>query len=113
MIRAEADRRIAAATGPYVVYVVPLLIESGGQRDRVQRVLVVDAPESLQLERVRARSALSDKEIRSIMAQQAARPARLAAADDVIENAGTLDALRKQVAALDARYRKMAVHAKS
>ncbi len=113
MIRAEADRRIAAAAGPYVVYVVPLLIESGGQRDRVQRVLVVDAPESLQVERVRARSALSDKEIRSIMAQQVARPARLAAADDVIENAGTLDALRKQVAALDARYRKMAVHAKS
>jgi dephospho-CoA kinase len=113
MIRAEADRRIAASTGPYVVYVVPLLIESGGQRDRVSRILVLDAPETLQLERVRARSGLSDKEIRSIIAQQAARQARLAAADDVIENSGTLDALRKQVAALDARYRKMAISAKS
>jgi dephospho-CoA kinase len=113
MIRAEADRCIAAAPGPYVVYVVPLLIESGAHRDRVQRILVVDAPEALQVERVRARSRLSDKEIRSIIAQQAARPARLAAADDVIENAGTLDALRKQVAALDARYRQMAVPAKS
>ena len=113
MIRAEADRRIAAAPGPYVVYVVPLLIETGGQRDRVHRVLVVDAPEALQVERVRARSGLSDKEIRSIIAQQAARAGRLAAADDVIDNAGTLDALRKQVAALDARYRKMAVAAKS
>jgi len=113
MIRAEADRRIAAARGPYVVYVVPLLIESGGSRDRVQRILVVEAPESVQVERVRARSGLSDKEIRSIIAQQAARQARLAAADDVIENAGTLDALRKQVVALDARYRKMAVSAKS
>ena len=113
MIRAEADRRIAAASGPYVVYVVPLLIESTGSRDRVQRVLVVDAPEALQVERVRARSGLSDKEIRSIIAQQAARAARLAAADDVIENSGTLDALRKQVAALDASYRKMAVPAKS
>ena len=113
MIRAEADRRIAGSTGPYVIYVVPLLIESGGQRDRVQRILVVDAPEDLQVERVRTRSGLSDKEIRSIIAQQAARQARLAAADDVIENAGTLDALRKQVAALDARYRKMAVSAKS
>ncbi len=113
MIRAEADRRIAAATGPYVIYVVPLLIESGGQRDRVQRTLVVDAPESLQAERVRARSGLSDKEIRSIIGQQAARQARLAAADDVIENSGSLDALRKQVAALDARYRKMAASAKS
>ena len=113
MIRAEADRRIAAAQGPYVVYVVPLLIESGGSRDRVQRILVVDAPEALQVERVRARSGLSDKEIRSIIGQQAAPSARLAAADDVIENTGTLDALRKQVAALDARYRKMAVSAKS
>ena len=113
LIRAEADRRIAAGRGPYVVYVVPLLIESGGSRDRVQRILVVDAPESVQVERVRARSGLSDKEIRSIIAQQAARQVRLAAADDVIDNAGTLDALRKQVAALDARYRKMAVSAKS
>ena len=113
MIRAEADRRIAAARGPYVVYVVPLLIETGGSRDRVQRILVVDAPESLQVERVRARSGLSDKEIRSIIAQQAARQTRLAAADDVIENSGSLDALRKQVAALDARYRKMAISAKS
>jgi dephospho-CoA kinase len=76
-------------------------------------VLVVDAPEALQVERVRARSGLSEKEIRSILAQQAARAARLAAADDVIENSGSLDALRKQVAALDARYRKMAVPAKS
>lgn len=113
MIRAEADRRIAAAKGPYVVYVVPLLVESGRARDRVQRVLVVDAPETLQVERVRTRSGLSEKEIRSIIAQQAARAARLAAADDVIENSGSLDALRKQVAALDARYRKMAVPAKS
>lgn len=113
MIRAEAERRIAAAAGPYVVYVVPLLIETGGQRDRVQRVLVVDAPEALQLERVRARSGLSDEEIGSIIAQQASRASRLAAANDVIDNAGTLDALRKQVAALDARYRKMAVPAKS
>ena len=113
MIRAEAERRIAAARGPYVVYVVPLLIESGGSRDRVKRILVINAPEALQVERVRARSGLSDKEIRSIIAQQAAPAARLAAADDVIENAGTLDALRKQVAALDQRYRKMAVSAKS
>ena len=78
-----------------------------------QRILVVDAPENLQVERVRARSGLSDKEIRAIIAQQAAGEARLAAADDVIENSGSLDALRKQVAALDARYRKMAISAKS
>jgi dephospho-CoA kinase len=113
LIRAEAEHRIAAARGPYVVYVVPLLIESGDYRGRVNRVLVVDAPEALQVERVRARSGLAEGEARSIMAHQVARAARLAAADDVIDNAGTLDALRKQVAALHARYVKMAAPGKS
>jgi dephospho-CoA kinase len=111
MIRAEAERRIAAASGPYVLYVVPLLIESGNYRDRVDRVLVVDAPEELRLERVRTRSSLAEPEVRSIMAQQVSRDARLAAADDVIDNAGTLEALRAQVGALHARYLKMAAHA--
>ena len=113
MIRTEAERRIAAAHGPYVVYVVPLLIESGDYRSRVDRVLVVDAPEALQVERVGLRSRLAEEEVRSIMAHQLARAARLAAADDVIDNAGTLDALRQQVAVLHARYAKMAGPAKS
>ena len=107
MIRAEGERRIAAASGPYVIYVVPLLIESGDYRGRVDRVLVVDAPQELQLERVRSRSGLSEREVRAIMAQQLSRGARLAAADDVIDNGGTLQALRAQVAALHARYVKM------
>jgi dephospho-CoA kinase len=111
MIRAEAERRIHSASGPYVVYVVPLLIESGEHRRRVDRVLVVDAPEALRLERVRARSGLAEAEVRAIMAQQVSRDARLAAADDVIENTATLDALRAQVAKLHARYLKMASHA--
>jgi dephospho-CoA kinase len=113
MIRAEAERRIAAARGPYVVYVVPLLIESGDYRSRVNRVLVVDAPEALQVERVRLRSRLAEGEVRSIMAHQVARAARLAAADDVIDNAGTLDALRQQVSALHSRYVDLAAPAKS
>ena len=113
MIRAEAERRIAAARGPYVVYVVPLLIESGDYRSRVNRVLVVDAPEALQVERVRLRSLLAEAEVRSIMAHQVARAARLAAADDVIDNAGTLDALRQQVGALHSRYLDLAAPAKS
>lgn len=111
MIRSEAERRIAQAGGPYVVYVVPLLIESGDYRARVDRVLVVDAPEALRVERVRARSGLAAPDVRAIMAQQASRDARLAAADDVIHNAGTLDALHAQVAQLHARYLKMASHA--
>jgi dephospho-CoA kinase len=108
MIRTESERRIAAARGPYVIYVVPLLVESGHYRDRVDRVLVVDAPDELQVERVRSRSALPEREVRAIMAQQASRTARVAAADDVIDNSGSLDALRAQVAALHARYLKMA-----
>ena len=56
LIREESQRRIAAATGPYVVHVVPLLIESPDYRRRVDRVLVIDCPDELRLERVRARS---------------------------------------------------------
>jgi dephospho-CoA kinase len=108
MIRAQAERRIASARGPYVIYVVPLLVESADYRSRVDRVLVVDAPEALQLERVRSRSGLAEREVRAIMAQQVSRAARLAAADDVLDNAGALDALRAQVASLHARYVKMA-----
>ncbi|HSU77826.1 MAG TPA: dephospho-CoA kinase [Burkholderiales bacterium] len=107
MIRTESQRRIAAARGPYVIYVVPLLVESGNDRDRVDRVLVVDVPEGLQVERVARRSGLPEREVRAIMAQQASRAARLAAANDVIDNSGALEALRAQVAALHARYLKM------
>jgi dephospho-CoA kinase len=113
MIREESERRIAIATGEYVVYVVPLLVESGDYRRRMDRVLVVDCPENLQLERVRARSGLPEGEVRAIMASQASRAERLAAADDVIDNSGTPQALRLQVAALHARYAKMPVREKS
>jgi dephospho-CoA kinase len=104
LIREESQRRIAAAQGPYVVHVVPLLIESPDYRSRVDRVLVIDAPEELQVERVRLRSALSEAEVGAIVAAQTTRAERLAAADDVIENRGTIDALRKQVAAFHRKY---------
>lgn len=108
MIREESERRIEAASGPYVVNVVPLLVESGDYRDRVDRVLVIDAPREAQLRRVAARSLLSEDEVRAIIRTQASRAERLAAADDVIDNSGTLDALRNQVGTLHARYLKMA-----
>ncbi len=104
LIRAESERRIAAAAGPYVVYVVPLLVESGDYRRRMQRVLVVDCPEATQIERVQSRSNLSAEQVRAIIASQAPRAARLAAADDVIDNSSTIAALRKQIAELHARY---------
>ncbi|HEY1288101.1 MAG TPA: dephospho-CoA kinase [Burkholderiales bacterium] len=104
LIREESQRRIAATRSPYVIYVVPLLVESADYRQRVDRVLVIDAPEELQVERVRSRSGLSEAEVRAIVAAQATRAQRLAAADDVIENRGTIDALREQVAALHRKY---------
>lgn len=108
MIRDEADRRSVLARAPYVVLVVPLLVESGGYRSRVQRVAVVDCPEEIQVTRVMSRSGLSADEARAIMATQVGRTVRLAAADDVIDNSGNLGALRPQVEALHRRYLEMA-----
>ena len=108
MIRAESARRIAAVerekSAPYVIHVVPLLIETPGYRKRVDRVLVVDVPEGTQVERVRSRSGLAQDEVRAIMRTQVPRAERLAAADDVIDNAGPREALRTQVAALHQKY---------
>jgi dephospho-CoA kinase len=104
LIRAESARRLAAARAPYVVHVVPLLIESPDYRQRVDRVLVVDAPEDTQVARVRSRSGLAEDQVRAIMRTQVARAERLAAADDVIDNGGSREDLRKQVAALHRKY---------
>ena len=109
MIRAESQCRIAAATAaPYVVHVVPLLVESPDYRARVQRVLVIDCAEEVQVERVMVRSGLGQDAVRRIIAAQASRAARLEAADDVIDNSGPLDALRPQILALHERYLALA-----
>ncbi len=86
------------------MHVVPLLLESADYRRRVSRVLVVDCTPAVQIDRVGRRSGLAAEEIRRIIDAQLPREARLAAADDVIDNSGPLDALRKQVAALHRRY---------
>ena len=108
MIRTESARRIAAAAGPYVVHVVPLLVESPGYRERVGRVLVVDCPEALQIARVRQRSGLPEGEIRRIISTQVQRDKRLAAADEVIDNSGPLAALQQQVRKLHEKYLALA-----
>jgi dephospho-CoA kinase len=112
MIRAESTRRIedvfARRSAPYVVHVVPLLIESAGYRARVGRVLVVDCPESLQIARVRQRSGLAEDEIRRIIASQIQREKRLAAADDVIDNSGSIAAMQQQVRTLHEKYAALA-----
>jgi dephospho-CoA kinase len=104
LIRRESSARVRAAPGPYVVLVVPLLVESQDYRARVDRVLVVDCPVELQVARVCARSGLSEEEVRRIITAQVSREARRAAADDVIDNSGTLEALRSQVQQLHTQY---------
>ena len=106
-IRSEAERRCRLATTPYVLLVVPLLIESGVYRDRVRRVLVVDCDEATQVARVVARSGLSPDEVRRIIDTQLARAERLAAADDVIVNMAGVAALEPQVLAMHERYLRL------
>jgi len=91
MIARETRRRAERAQGCYLVCVVPLLVESGRWRGRVDRICVVDCDPDTQIARVQARSGLTIDTIRRIMAAQAARAARLAAADDVILNDGATD----------------------
>jgi dephospho-CoA kinase len=106
-VRAEMDHRAGQAPGPYVVLVIPLLIEAG-QRAMVDRVLVVDAADAVRLARVRERDGRSEAQIREIMDAQASRPERLDAAQDWLRNNGSVDSLRDQVGRLDAYYRYLA-----
>jgi len=111
MIRAQTNDLVRAARGPYVILMVPLLVESNDYRRRCQRILVVDCPEDLQLQRVAARSGLAAEQVRAIMATQVSRAVRLAAADDVIDNSQDLAQLRRQAEALHARYLQLATAA--
>jgi dephospho-CoA kinase len=104
LIRATAEAEADAASGAYVIYVVPLLVESGNWRERVARVLAIDCPESMQLARVMSRSGLQEEQVKAIMAAQVSREDRVAAADDVITNDDGIDALAPQVEALHEKY---------
>ena len=108
LIRTQSTDLVKDARSPYVILMVPLLVESGDYRRRCQRILVVDCPEELQLARVSARSGLAAGQVRAIMANQATRGARLAAADDVIDNSRDLAQLHHQVETLHARYLQFA-----
>jgi dephospho-CoA kinase len=110
-IRQEAERRVAAAEGAYVILVVPLLVESGAYGDIADRVLVVDCAETTQLARILRRDGHSRERARAIIAAQASRQARLASADDVMLNEAGLADLTAQVAVLHARYLDLALYA--
>ena len=107
LIRADMERRAAGAVGAYLVMAIPLLVESAA-RDRVDRILVVDADEAAQLERLTARDSVSLEQARAILAAQASRASRLKAADDVLVNSGTVAQLREAVDRLHQRYLRLA-----
>jgi dephospho-CoA kinase len=103
-IREATAAAALLASGPYVMFVVPLLIESGTWRERVARVLAIDCPEEVQVARVMARNGMDENQVRAIMAAQVTRAQRQAAADDIILNDDGLDALLPQVERLHALY---------
>ena len=108
LIRAEMEREAALAKGPYVVMAIPLLVEGGSADKRVDRVLVVDADEMLQIQRLQARDGCSEQQARAILSAQASRAQRLAAADDVVLNTGTVAELRQSVDRLHDKYLQLA-----
>lgn len=104
LIREEALAVMAELQTPYVLLAIPLLVETGVERYPLDRILVVDCPESVQLTRVMARNGLSADEVRAIMAAQASRAERLAVADDVIDNGGGPDLISAAVLRLHEDY---------
>ena len=108
LIGSETLRAAGLARGPYLMFVVPLLVESGKWRQRVARILAIDCPEAIQVERVVRRSGLTEAQVHAIMATQVTRRVRLAAADDVVLNDADVAALSPQVERLHAMYCAMA-----
>ena len=107
IIRAELTRQMQAVTYPYCIAVIPLLIEANWS-SLINRILVVDAPYDEQINRVIARDNAQEEDISAIITNQTSRDNRLAHADDVIVNDGSIDALREQVATLHKKYLSLA-----
>ena len=106
-VRSEISRQLKKISAPYCIIVIPLLIEAG-YVDFVDRILVIDADESLQIKRVKDRSKLNENEIKNIMNAQIDRQQRLDHADEAIMNNGSLDELKREVEQLHKRYTEMA-----
>jgi dephospho-CoA kinase len=107
LIRAHMEQAANAAVGPYLVMDIPLLVEAHDPA-RVDRILVVDVDENVQLQRLMARDSSSLEQARSVLAAQASRATRLQAADDVLVNSGSIDELRAGVGHLHERYLRLA-----
>jgi dephospho-CoA kinase len=107
-IQAEVQARVRHSQAPYVMIVVPLLLERNSYAALIQRVLVIDCDEATQIARVMQRSQLSEDQVRAIMRNQMPRAERLSRADDVLENTGSLAALEQAVARLHRFYLQQA-----
>lgn len=112
LIGAESARLVTASEAPYVLLVVPILFETGGDPKRFQRVLVVDCDEQNQVDRV-LRRGLQSEQVQAIMATQVSRAQRLAGADDVIRNNADIPGLRAQIVPLHRKYLELAAHSRT
>ena len=108
-IASEVDQRVAQVNEPWCILVVPLLEETR-LFSWIDRILVVDVEESVQIERVIARDNISQKQAQSIMDAQTSRPQRLAMADDILDNSGSLEELEAEVNKLYHKYTAQALN---
>lgn len=106
-IRAAVDDRLAALAAPYALVVIPLLVETG-QQQRVDRVLVVDVPEAVQLQRLCTRDGVDRTLAERMVRAQVDRHTRLAAADDILPNTSSLKELQNAVRQLHLNYQRIA-----
>jgi len=104
LIRAEVSARVEASRGPYVIVVVPLLVETAAYADLYQRIVVVDCEEETQIARTMTRSQLTRDQVLAIIQAQASRARRVAVASDIIRNEGSLGDLHAQVARLHEQF---------
>jgi dephospho-CoA kinase len=108
LIRNYMEQRATEVVSPYLIMAIPLLIEGGSPRKRVDRILVVDVDAATQIRRLLARDGSSTEQARAILASQTSREARLAAADDVLINDGTVTDLRQAVDRQHQQYLRLA-----
>ena len=102
----QIAKELAESTSPYTIYVAPLLLETNSQK-MCSRVLVVDVPKEIQIQRTAERDKVSEIQIEKIVAVQMEREERLEKADDVLVNTGTIKELEEQVVKLHQKYLEM------
>ena len=103
LILEETERVLAGMQAPYAIVEIPLLVETG-LVDQFDRILVVDVPEAIQIERLVARDGMTEVKAKAVLEAQASRDTRLQHATDVIDNTGEMDSLARQVKTLHERF---------